>query len=239
MQSRDEDSGYVARAYAALRDLVMRYEYRPCHRLDIGEMALRLSISRTPVREAMNRLLNDMLIVQYKNRGFYTRPLDVDEILSLLEMREFMSVAAIRVACERGNDYALATLDRTSVPTCAPEASHTTVISSLIAMGGNPELRKVFDNIEARLHFFSMVYLANDGRQAVEDERRRTLVALAGRRDSHRASEFVSSVARQYADCARDVVKEGFARLYVDHDRDSAPVREDRLLHREATGARR
>lgn len=51
--------------YSTLRDMAISYEFKPGERLSESELALRLGVSRTPVREALTRLVAD---------GFCCRP---------------------------------------------------------------------------------------------------------------------------------------------------------------------
>jgi DNA-binding GntR family transcriptional regulator len=230
MQTELDDTGYVTRVYTAVREMVIRYDYRPCHRLDIGEIATRLRVSRTPVREALNRLLNESLVVQYNNRGFYTRPLDLTEILALLELRHVLAGAAARFACDRADDIALAALGTAPTTGCSPEGSHARLVAQLIDLSGNVELRKVWENVEARLHYFSIVYLTNQVRYADEQRVRAALLAGVEKRDVAVAASVLAGAHQAILARAQDVVKEAFAALYVGRDGTAAPLTGTRLL---------
>ena len=47
--------------YSTLCDMAISYEFKPGERLSESELALRLGVSRTPVREALTRLVADGL----------------------------------------------------------------------------------------------------------------------------------------------------------------------------------
>ncbi|MBN9324433.1 MAG: GntR family transcriptional regulator, partial [Delftia acidovorans] len=72
--------------YSTLRDMAISYEFKPGERLSESELALRLGVSRTPVREALTRLVADGFLLP-ASRGYMRRELDVKESLDLYEAR--------------------------------------------------------------------------------------------------------------------------------------------------------
>lgn len=78
-------------AYQALRELVLEGDYGPGSRLKEAEIASRLGVSRTPVREALLQLEVEGLVELIPNRGAVVRELsraDVHEILVLRAILE-------------------------------------------------------------------------------------------------------------------------------------------------------
>ncbi|MGC3993176.1 MAG: GntR family transcriptional regulator [Propionicimonas sp.] len=82
-----------------LRDGILSGQYRPNQRLVEEEVAARLSVSRTPVREALLRLRHEGLVQQ--NRGWLVRDHAPEEILEYLEARAEVEAAAARLAASR------------------------------------------------------------------------------------------------------------------------------------------
>jgi DNA-binding GntR family transcriptional regulator len=56
-------------AYEALRGMLLLYELRPAERLNEVHLAERLGLSRTPLREALNRLAAERLLVARGGQG--------------------------------------------------------------------------------------------------------------------------------------------------------------------------
>ena len=48
----------VEKVYEAIKDLAVDYRFKPGERINEVELAAGLGVSRTPVREALNRLTN-------------------------------------------------------------------------------------------------------------------------------------------------------------------------------------
>jgi DNA-binding GntR family transcriptional regulator len=74
-----------ARVYNELKMMVMIYRFRPGQQLLIGELANRLRVSSTPVREALIRLQAEGLLDPMPRRGFFARMLNVKEMVDLFE----------------------------------------------------------------------------------------------------------------------------------------------------------
>ncbi|MFF3574884.1 GntR family transcriptional regulator [Nocardia jiangxiensis] len=60
--------------YRTLRERIISGVYSPGHRLSQEQLAAELEVSRTPLREALQRLEADNLVVAHANRGVYVAP---------------------------------------------------------------------------------------------------------------------------------------------------------------------
>lgn len=75
------------RALAYLRDTVLADPTVPGTFLNEGELARRIGVSRTPVREALLLLVADGLVDLLPGRGAYVPPLSPRQIRELMEVR--------------------------------------------------------------------------------------------------------------------------------------------------------
>ena len=95
-------------AYAALRDDILQWKYPPGTAFAEVEHATRLSISRTPIREAFARLTAEGLLVALPGRGLVVSELSRDTIVELFELRIVLESEAARlVALRRDRDVFL------------------------------------------------------------------------------------------------------------------------------------
>lgn len=92
------------RAYAQLSTAILRDELPPGTSLSVPELARRLGISRSPVREAVQRLIWDGLADYRGRRGTVVVDIDLSDFLRLLEVREVLEALAAKLAAERGSD---------------------------------------------------------------------------------------------------------------------------------------
>jgi DNA-binding GntR family transcriptional regulator len=85
-------------AYVTLRDGITSGSLAPGTRLRELALSRLLSISTTPIREALRRLDRDGLITLLPNRGAIVSEFTLREILDLFEVRELLECRAIRRA---------------------------------------------------------------------------------------------------------------------------------------------
>ncbi|MEU2611025.1 GntR family transcriptional regulator [Micromonospora sp. NPDC007271] len=87
--------------YRTLRDRIISGELRPGTRLSVPALAEEFQVSRSPVRDAVIRLVQDELARETMNRGAVVARIEADELVSLYEAREALEWAAARLAAER------------------------------------------------------------------------------------------------------------------------------------------
>ena len=98
------------RAYAQLLDEIQSGALPAGTVLAEMEQAARLHVSRTPLREALRRLVADGLVVQQSPRVTVVAPIDAHDIRALFEMRRALEESAARIAAERGDATRFAAL---------------------------------------------------------------------------------------------------------------------------------
>jgi DNA-binding GntR family transcriptional regulator len=88
-------------AMTALRDAIVTGVYPPGSRVIESEVAARLRMSRTPVREAIRRLAGEGIIEHHPNRGAVVPAWDLAAIREVFDLRELLEVHAMRLAARR------------------------------------------------------------------------------------------------------------------------------------------
>ncbi len=86
-----------------LRENIRDGVYDPGGRVTEQEVAARLGVSRTPVREAMRRLESEGLLIQLPWRGVVVAELDQAQVLELYAMREVLEGTAARFAAQHAD----------------------------------------------------------------------------------------------------------------------------------------
>lgn len=98
-------------AYDALISSIKEGVYPPGHRLREEEVGERLTLSRTPVREALRRLEADGIVEHKPRMGAVVRQLSHGEVVELYEMRVVLERTAAELAARHGTDAEYDTLD--------------------------------------------------------------------------------------------------------------------------------
>ena len=85
--------------YRALRDNIIRLHLSPGQALSEAEIAGRLRVSRTPVREAFIRLAEDGLLEIHPQRGSYVTLIDPGRAAEARFLRNVVEKAVLKEAC--------------------------------------------------------------------------------------------------------------------------------------------
>jgi DNA-binding GntR family transcriptional regulator len=108
------DLSISARVYEAIRDAITvtnLYEIdEPDLRLDERELAARLGVSRTPVREALVRLEHESLVINVPRRGYFIARKSKAELLEVIVVWAALESMAARLVAHTASDAAIASL---------------------------------------------------------------------------------------------------------------------------------
>lgn len=95
--------------YERLRAEIVHGRIRPNERLVEADLADRMKVSRTPVRESLQRLAADGLVVS-RRRGWVVYEHSADEVREIYEARSALESFAARLAAERAPDERLTSI---------------------------------------------------------------------------------------------------------------------------------
>jgi DNA-binding GntR family transcriptional regulator len=89
------------RAYDEIKKGILDSRYAPNSLLSENQLAEELSISRTPIREALRDLSSGGLVRILPQRGIVVSDLSVQDIVEVYQLREQLEGFATRLAAER------------------------------------------------------------------------------------------------------------------------------------------
>src|SRR4249920_1247368 len=92
--------------YNQIKTLILCNEILPGQKLHHQELSERLGVSRTPVREALTRLVQEGYVSVLPNRGFTCKEIRMQEAEELYELREALEAFAVEKAIESLTDSA-------------------------------------------------------------------------------------------------------------------------------------
>jgi DNA-binding GntR family transcriptional regulator len=99
--SRPPPASLSAKAYYLIRDRIVTLELEPGSLLNEKELAHKLGLGRTPVREALKRLELENLVEVYPRRGIFVSGVDITDLGSISELRCELEGCAARLAAQR------------------------------------------------------------------------------------------------------------------------------------------
>lgn len=82
----------------ALRGMIVDGQIAPGERLNEVHLAERLGVSRTPLREALNRLVAEGAVEARPRLGYFVKPLSCEELDQIYDIRPILDPAALRIA---------------------------------------------------------------------------------------------------------------------------------------------
>ena len=213
----------VDRVYEQLKTMAVSFEFKPGERLNEGAIAARLGVSRTPLREALNRLNTEGFLRFIPGRGFFCRELDAQEIFDLYELRKSIEVAAVRLAIKRARDQdidALLTFLRDTGPDPGERTSmelvelDETFHERLMSMSNNAEMLRVLQNVNARIRFVRWIDMDRINRTKTQAEHRAVLLGVKARDEAKCVSMLEKHIDRRL-DQITSAIKEGYAQIYM------------------------
>lgn len=178
------------RAYAFLKDTVLGDPAMQGQFINEQELADRIGVSRTPIREALLMLAAEDLIRLVPKKGAYIPAMSVREIKELMELRELLERHAVErvLAGDEGALKEMAeALEAQRGLLAAGDAREfiewdRRFHAALVSATGNQLLTRVYDGLRARQVTVGVAALgrAADRREAVLAEHEQILAALTG-----------------------------------------------------------
>jgi DNA-binding GntR family transcriptional regulator len=89
-------------AYSSLKRDILDFRLAPGDRFTETEIAERLQVSRTPVREALFRLEREGYLEVRQRNGWLVKPLDFNTLDHFYELRSVLEAAAVHALCAPG-----------------------------------------------------------------------------------------------------------------------------------------
>ncbi|WP_134494533.1 GntR family transcriptional regulator [Microvirga pakistanensis] len=174
--------------------------YRPGDRLREEEVAQRLKVSRTPVREALGRLMAKGLVEPAGGRGLIVRSLDMAEVLELYAMREILEGAAARLAAQHASPPEIdalrdleqsfeAHLDDATEMARLNRVLHDTIVRA----ARNRYLDIALQELQDGISLLGPTTFSVGGRPSTAAEEHRALIEAIAARDADRAERLARS----------------------------------------------
>ena len=162
-------SSSVDRVYDRLRQMAANFEFKPDERINESALSTKLGASRTPLREALNRLVAEGFLTFQNGRGFFCRSLSPKRIVDLYEARQAIECEALRRSVTRASDEdiraVLDYLDKTEPHYNTCESSMELLAMDedfhirLAQLSNNTELVGMLRNINDRIRYVRLVDL--------------------------------------------------------------------------------
>jgi DNA-binding GntR family transcriptional regulator len=95
---------YTEQVSVFIKEVILSGHYEPGQRLSEVELSEAIGTSRSPIREAFQRLAKEGLVNLVPRKGAYVKALDKRELKELFEVREGLELVSVALAAERATD---------------------------------------------------------------------------------------------------------------------------------------
>lgn len=183
-----------------LEGLIFDGTFADGERLDEVQLASRFSVSRTPIREALQRLAQSGLVVQIPRRGVFVRQPGPVELLEMFEVMAELEAVCARLAASRISDGGLKDLhDANRLCKAVVEAQDTDAYyrenerfhAILYRQSGNGFLEQECLRLQRRLQPFRRAQLRVRGRMRQSMAEHEAIVAAIEAADGEKAAEAI------------------------------------------------
>jgi DNA-binding GntR family transcriptional regulator len=120
MSSKRRNPQNADAIHRRLKEMILNFEFYPGTRLTEGELSERFGVSRTPIREAVQRLEMERLMTVRPKQGCFVRALDIDEINDYYQVRMALERLMLQLVIERMPRQALLDLAAEWAPSQIP-----------------------------------------------------------------------------------------------------------------------
>lgn len=210
--------------YSVLKDRIIRWEYPPSFRITEEGLCEEFGVSRSPIREALQMLMENGLVEKEPRRGYTVKQPDLKQIEELYEVRLALELYVGEKIARQGMPAeswqklydTWKKLECGTEPT-GPDFSHydEEFHEVLATATGNATLAQQLKNIDERLHFVRIFDITSPERLKITCEQHLRILECIQTRDVAGIKEAMQMNIFEGRKHVEMAVKEALARAYM------------------------
>lgn len=184
--------------FNTLREAILKGDLKPGERLMELQLAAKLGVSRTPIREAIRMLEQEGLAVTIPRKGAEVAKMTEKDMQDVLQVREALDELAASIACELITEEELWTLAQSMQD--FENSIRTKDVKSIAEMDekfhdiiyqatGNPKLVNILNNLREQMYRYRVEYLKDEKNYPLLLEEHRAIVEAFTHKNKERATE--------------------------------------------------
>ena len=198
--------------FNTLREAILKGELKPGERLMELQLASKLGVSRTPIREAIRMLEQEGLAVTIPRRGAEVAKMTEKDMNDVLQVREALDELAVSIACELITEEELKKLKKAtetfekalSTGNIKQIAEADIEFHDIIYQASrNPKLVNILNNLREQIYRYRIQYLKDENNYANLLEEHREILEGLSKKDK----ELVSNSMRKHVENQAVAVK--------------------------------
>ncbi|MCB6285032.1 MAG: GntR family transcriptional regulator [[Clostridium] scindens] len=158
--------------FNTLRQAILRGELKPGERLMEIQLANKLGVSRTPIREAIRKLELEGLVLMIPRKGAEVAEITEKSLRDVLEVRRALEELSVQLACEKITKEEIRELERVAKEfQQVVKSSDITEIAEvdvrfhdiIYTATDNQKLIQLLNNLREQMYRYRVEYLKRDG----------------------------------------------------------------------------
>ena len=202
--------------FNTLRQAILRGELKPGERLMEIQLANKLGVSRTPIREAIRKLELEGLVLMIPRKGAEVAEITEKNMLDVLEVRRALEELAVKLACERITEEEIQELkdaadafqkilsekDITKIAE-ADEAFHDVIFKST----GNDRLIQLLNSLREQMYRYRLEYLKREEYHPQLLEEHQQIIERITSKDQSEAAELIDRHIGNQVDVMLEMIR--------------------------------
>lgn len=203
--------------FQTLRAAILKGELKPGERLMELQLAAKLGVSRTPIREAIRMLEQEGLAVTIPRKGAEVAKMTEKDMEDVLQIRSSLEDLAIRLSCDK-----ISTLELQELRVAMEDFEEKTKSDQVVELAkadvkfheilykssDNPKLIMLLNNLREQMYRYRVEYLKDRAMHPrLIEEHRRMYEALKAK-DKEQAAHYVEQHLHNQAEAVKKIIRE-------------------------------
>ena len=203
--------------FNTLREAILKGDLKPGERLMELQLASKLGVSRTPIREAIRMLEQEGLAVTTPRKGAEVATMTLKDMEDVLEIRDALDELAVRIACQKISDEQLKQLEdmkelfekstQTGNVKKIAEAD-VTFHDVIYEATGNPKLVTLLNNLREQVYRYRVEYIKDPKNYPTLIAEHEAILESLKNRDVKNAVEAMHVHVANQAEAVKTVIQE-------------------------------
>ncbi|MBO5070401.1 MAG: GntR family transcriptional regulator [Roseburia sp.] len=203
--------------FQTLREAILKGELKPGERLMEVQLAEKLGVSRTPIREAIRMLEQEGLAVTIPRRGAEVAKMTEKDMEDVLQIREALDELAVSIACEQISLEQLEMLKQAMRE--FEESTKSGEIKKIAEMDvlfhdviyqatGNPKLVNMLNNLREQMYRYRVEYLKDEKNYPTLIQEHKQIVEGLSKKDKEKVTAAMHMHVRNQVVAVKEIIRE-------------------------------
>lgn len=203
--------------FQTLREAILKGELKPGERLMELQLASKLGVSRTPIREAIRMLELEGLAVTIPRKGAEVARMTEKDMEDVLQIREALDELAVQIACDKMTEKQLVNLTiamknfENSIQTGNLKKVVQTDVEFhdvIYQATDNPKLVNILSNLSEQIYRYRVEYLKEKENYPMLVKEHEEIVTALKDRNKQLAAEMTKKHIRNQAEAVKNIIRE-------------------------------